>query len=72
VFVNHTAEGKEDGPTLSFRGLDKPTYYILEPDIAAAYDNYSGCGNTFKGNSPIGGHLILDSLRYWVSAMLVV
>ncbi len=71
VVFNHTAEGNEKGPTLSFRGLDNPTYYILEPDNPAAYSNYSGCGNTFKGNHPIGGRLILDSLRYWVSEMHV-
>jgi glycogen operon protein len=71
VVFNHTAEGNENGPTLSFRGLDNPTYYILEPDNPAAYTNYSGCGNTFKGNAPIGGRVILDSLRYWVSEMHV-
>lgn len=71
VVFNHTAEGNENGPTLSFRGLDNPTYYILESDNPAAYTNYSGCGNTFKGNHPIGGHIILDSLRYWVSEMHV-
>lgn len=71
VVFNHTAEGNENGPTLSFRGLDNPVYYILEPGDPAAYTNYSGCGNTFKGNHPIGGRLILDSLRYWVSEMHV-
>ena len=69
VVFNHTAEGNEHGPTLSFRGLDNPTYYILENDDHSAYSNFSGCGNTFKGNHPIGSHLILDSLRYWVSEM---
>ena len=71
VVFNHTAEGNENGPTLCFRGLDNPIYYILEPDNPAAYANYSGCGNTFKGNHPIGGRMILDSLRYWVSEMHV-
>ncbi len=71
VVFNHTAEGNENGPTLSFRGIDNPTYYILDPDNPANYTNYSGCGNTFKGNHPIGGQLILDSLRYWVSEMHV-
>ncbi len=71
VVFNHTAEGNETGPTLSFRGLDNPTYYILESDNRAAYTNYSGCGNTFKGNHPIGGRLILDALRYWVAEMHV-
>jgi isoamylase len=71
VVFNHTAEGNETGPTFSFRGLDNPNYYILESDNKEAYTNYSGCGNTFMGNHPIGGRLILDSLRYWVSEMHV-
>jgi glycogen operon protein len=71
VVFNHTAEGNEGGPTLSFRGLDNSIYYILEPDNLAQYSNYSGCGNTFKTNHPIVGRLILDSLRYWVSEMHV-
>lgn len=71
VVFNHSAEGNEDGPTLSYRGLDNPTYYILEPGDPAAYTNFSGCGNTFNSNNPISGCLILDSLRYWVSEMHV-
>ncbi|WP_088241007.1 glycogen debranching protein GlgX [Calothrix rhizosoleniae] len=70
VVFNHTAEGNESGPTLSFRGLDNQTYYILDEN-PAQYKNYSGCGNTLKGNHPIVGRLILDSLRYWVSEMHV-
>ena len=70
VVFNHTAEGNHQGPTLSFRGLDNPTYYILEDD-PTYYKNYSGCGNTFKGNHPIVGRLIRDSLRYWVEEMHV-
>ena len=70
VVFNHTAEGNHRGPTLSFRGLDNPTYYILE-DNPTYYKNYSGCGNTFKGNHPIVGRLIRDSLRYWVEEMHV-
>ena len=70
VVFNHTAEGNERGPTLSFRGLDNQTYYILDEN-SAHYKNYSGCGNTFKGNHPIVSRLILDSLRYWVSEMHV-
>ncbi len=71
VVFNHTAEGNHRGPTLSFRGLDNQTYYILKDDNPADYKNYSGCGNTFKGNHPIVGRLILDSLRYWVEEMHV-
>ena len=70
VVFNHTAEGNENGPTLSFRGLDNQTYYILEDD-QALYKNYSGCGNTIKGNHPVVARLIVDSLRYWVSQMHV-
>ena len=70
VVFNHTAEGNHQGPTLSFRGLDNQIYYILEKD-KTYYSNYSGCGNTFRGNHPIVGRLILDSLRYWVSEMHV-
>jgi glycogen operon protein len=70
VVFNHTAEGNENGPTLSFRGLDNQIYYILE-DNQEKYKNYSGCGNTFKGNHPVVARMIVDSLRYWVSEMHV-
>jgi glycogen operon protein len=71
VVFNHTAEGDHRGPTLSFRGLDNKTYYILEEDDLSLYTNYSGCGNTLKPNHPIVGGLIMDCLRYWVSEMHV-
>lgn len=70
VVFNHTAEGNEDGATLSFRGIDNSTYYILEQS-GARYANYSGCGNTFNSNHPIVRRLIIDSLRYWVQEMHV-
>jgi len=70
VVFNHTSEGDERGPTLSFRGIDNPTYYILEHG-GAHYSNYTGCGNTFNGNHPIVRRLIVDSLRYWVEEMHV-
>ena len=70
VVFNHTAEGNHDGPTLSFRGLDNPTYYILEQD-RSRYANYSGTGNTLNTNHPIVRRMILDSLRYWVKEMHV-
>ena len=70
VVFNHTAEGNDEGPTLSFRGLENSIYYILD-DNPAHYRNYSGCGNTVKGNHPIVGKLILDCLRYWVAEMHV-
>src|SRR5438876_7821043 len=70
VVFNHTAEGNHDGPTLSFRGLDNPTYYILEQD-RARYANYSGTGNTVNANHPVVRRMIVDSLRYWVDVMHV-
>jgi isoamylase len=70
VVWNHTAEGDHCGPTLSFRGLDNPTYYILERD-PARYANYTGCGNTLNANNPIVRRMIVDSLRYWVQTMHV-
>jgi len=70
VVFNHTAEGGHDGPTLSFRGLDNVTYYILERD-RSRYANYTGTGNTLNANQPIVRRMIVDSLRYWVEAMHV-
>lgn len=70
VVFNHTAEGDERGPTLSFRGIDNPTYYILEGG-GAQYANYTGCGNTLNGNHPIVRRMIVDSLRYWVEEVHV-
>ena len=70
VVFNHTAEGDHGGPTLSFRGLDNTTYYILEAD-RSRYANYSGTGNTLNGNHPIVRRMIVDSLRYWVDVMHV-
>ncbi|KAK1275666.1 hypothetical protein QJS04_geneDACA004141 [Acorus gramineus] len=65
VVVNHTAEGNEKGPIISFRGIDNSVYYMLAPK--GEYYNYSGCGNTFNCNHPIVRQFILDSLRYWVT-----
>jgi isoamylase len=70
VVFNHTAEGDHRGPTLSFRGLENSTYYILEQD-RSRYANYSGTGNTLNANHPIVRRMILDSLRYWVEEMHV-
>jgi isoamylase len=70
VVFNHTAEGDHTGPTLGFRGIDNPTYYILEQD-GARYANYTGCGNTLNANHPVVRRLIVDSLRYWVREMHV-
>jgi glycogen operon protein len=70
VVFNHTAEGDHDGPTLSFRGLDNSTYYILDQD-RSRYANYSGTGNTLNANHPIVRRMIIDSLRHWVEEMHV-
>ncbi|KAL3644237.1 Iron-sulfur assembly protein 1 [Castilleja foliolosa] len=72
VVFNHTAEGNENGPTLSFRGLDNSIFYMLAPK--GEYYNYSGCGNTFNCNHPVVRQFILDCLsliRYWVMEMHV-
>ncbi len=68
VVFNHTAEGDHRGPMLSFRGIDNPSYYILE-DGGARYANYTGCGNTLNANHPVVRRMIIDSLRYWVKEM---
>ncbi len=67
VVYNHTAEGNEEGPNYSFRGLAEQTYYILGPK--GEYYNYTGCGNTFNCNNAVASDLIIDSLRYWVNEM---
>lgn len=70
VVFNHTAEGDHKGPTLSFRGIDNNTYYILEQD-RSCYANYSGTGNTLNADHPIVRRMIVDSLTYWVEQMHV-
>jgi isoamylase len=70
VVFNHTGEGDHLGPTLSFRGLENRTYYILDKD-PGRYADYSGTGNTLNGNHPVVRRMILDSLRYWVEEMHV-
>jgi glycogen operon protein len=70
VVFNHTAEGNETGPTISFRSLDNEVYYMLEKD-RRLYQNYSGCGNTVNCNHPVVRQFIIDSLTYWVVKMHV-
>ena len=65
VVFNHTAEGDEDGPTISYRGIDNKTYYMLKPD--GSYYNFSGTGNTMNCNNAVVRNLVLDCLRYWVA-----
>ena len=66
VVFNHTAEGNEDGPVISYKGIDSRTYYMLDPD--GHYLNLSGCGNTMNCNKAVVRNHILDCLRYWVYA----
>lgn len=65
VVFNHTAEGNEDGPNFSFKGIDNNIYYILTPD--GHYYNFSGCGNALNCNHPMTRRFIVDCLRYWVT-----
>jgi len=69
VVYNHTCEGNEKGPTLSFRGLDNAIFYLL--DREGRYYNFSGCGNTVNCNHPVVRDLILDSLTYLVAELHV-
>ncbi|MCV2370867.1 glycogen debranching protein GlgX [Roseateles oligotrophus] len=69
VVYNHTPEGNEFGPTLSFRGLDNRSYYRLVADDKSRYENVSACGNTVNCAHPRVAQLVLDSLRYWVGEM---
>lgn len=64
VVFNHTAEGDERGPYISFKGMDNNIYYMLTPD--GKYYNFSGCGNVLNCNHPIVQQFILNCLRYWV------
>ena len=70
IVFNHTGEGDERGVTFCWRGLDNPTYYLLDPKTGR-YLNYSGCGNTMNCNHPVVRHQILSALRYWVTEMHV-
>jgi isoamylase len=71
VVYNHTAEGNQLGPTLSFRGIDNAAYYRLMADDPRYYMDYTGCGNTLNMRHPRVLQLIMDSLRYWVQEMHV-
>ncbi|MHA6878996.1 glycogen debranching protein GlgX [Ralstonia pseudosolanacearum] len=68
VVFNHTCEGNELGPTLSFRGLDNASYYRLVPGQERYYINDTGCGNTLNLSHPRVLQMVMDALRYWVNA----
>ena len=65
VVFNHTAEGNEHGPSISFRGIDNKTYYMLTPE--GYYFNFTGTGNTLNCNNPVVRNMVLDCLRYWAA-----
>jgi len=66
VVYNHTAEGNEFGPTLSFKGIDNASYYRLIPDKKRYYINDTGTGNTLNLSHSRVIQMVTDSLRYWV------
>ncbi|NLJ76780.1 MAG: glycogen debranching protein GlgX [Peptococcaceae bacterium] len=70
VVYNHTCEGDERGPTLSFRGIDNITYYQLGKN-KRYYRDFSGCGNTLNFDRFQVVQMVMDSLRYWVQEMHV-
>jgi len=71
VVYNHTAEGSELGPTLSMRGIDNQSYYLLSPEDSRYNMDFTGCGNCLNMKHPRVLQLIMDSLRYWVEEMHV-
>jgi glycogen operon protein len=68
VVYNHTGEGDETGPTLSFRGLDNASYYRLEANDPRRTVNDTGTGNTLNLSHPRVLQMVMDSLRHWVSS----
>ncbi len=70
VVYNHTGEGNQMGPTLSFRGIDNAAYYRLAED-PRYYMDFTGTGNTLNARLPSVLRLIMDSLRYWIQEMHV-
>lgn len=71
VVYNHTCEGNELGPTLSWRGLDNASYYRLLPDNPRHFINDTGCGNSLNLAHPRVLQMVMDSLRYWATAFRV-
>jgi isoamylase len=71
VVFNHSREGNHYGPSISFKGLDNSTYYMLLADKPEFYNDFTGCGNTLNCNHPVVRKFILDCLRYWVTEMHV-
>jgi glycogen operon protein len=71
VVYNHTCEGNEKGTTLSFRGIDNASYYLLAPEDRRHSFDTTGTGNTLNVAHPMVLRMVLDSLRYWVQVMHV-
>ncbi len=71
VVYNHTCEGNQYGPTLSFKGLDNASYYRLTEKDPRYYADVTGCGNSWNATHPYALKLVMDSLRYWVEEMHV-
>ena len=71
VVYNHTAEGNHQGPTLSYKGIDNPSYYRLVDEDKSSYYDTTGTGNSLNVTGPAGLAMIMDSLRYWVTDMHV-
>ncbi len=67
VVYNHSSEGNQNGPTISFRGQANEAYYHLVPHDRQYYMDYSGCGNTINANHPVVTKYIIESLEYWVT-----
>jgi isoamylase len=71
VAFSHTGEGNDLGPTLCYRGLDNPAYYRLDGDDPRYYVDTTGTGNSLNAGNPVTLHLMVDSLRYWLTEMHV-
>lgn len=71
VVFNHTGEGDLTGPVISFKGFDNSVYYYLKEEDKRLYRDFTGCGNTFNCNHPIGEKMIKESLTYWVEHLHV-
>ena len=71
VVYNHTCEGDQLGPTLSWRGIDNATYYRLDHGDKSKYIDFTGTGNTLNMTNPRVLQMMMDSLRYWVTEMHV-
>lgn len=69
IVFNHTNEGNEKGPVISFKGIDSCIYYLMDGE--GKFMNFSGCGNTLNTNHPVVQNFIIDVLRYWVLEMHV-